>query len=77
MKIFTISCHSRCGSYFQPYLKRVVVLAENQTDAMIEFQKWSRLSGNEFIYTFDKWNIEVCELVGKSQIIDWDVSSDY
>ena len=58
MKMYRISCESDCGSYFQPYLKSIMVVAENKELAITEVKWILKVNGEEFIYPEKKWDIE-------------------
>ena len=77
MKMYRISCFSRCGSYFEPYLKSVIVLADTKEQAIESTKMWMKETKNYFIYPIEKWMVsEPTELIN-NQVIDWDISSDY
>jgi len=73
MKIFKISCYSHCGTYFNAYLKSIIVLAENAEQAKNIAEK-----RKGFIYPSKVWKIEeLASDFNTPKIIDEDFSSDY
>lgn len=78
MNIYKISFYSKCGSYFESYLKSVTVIATSKEHALEIVRDWSKKYGNSFIYPQEKWNIElITEYVPVPQVIDYEESSDY
>lgn len=76
MYVFQISCLSKCGTYFMPYLKSITVIAENEEQAKIEAKKWMEKEGYEFIYPEEKWDVEKIAEV-KIGVIDYINDTDY
>ena len=77
MKIYKISCYSRCGTYFGSYLKSLTILAEDEKSAIRVARNWMR-KNQSFLYKKKSWNIEVlCEDVLKEGVVDYDIDSDY
>lgn len=76
MNIYRISCYSACGTYFQPYLRSVTVLAANREDAIQRVQKWFKDTGREFLEKPDKWEVSTLGDVGHG-VVDWTEDSDY
>ena len=72
--IFKISCYSSCGSYFQPYLRSVTVIADDKEEAVNKVKDWCKSKGHKFIHEEKKWDVEI---LPTEHIIDYDIDSDY
>lgn len=78
LKIYKISCHSTCGSYFQAYLKSITVVAKNEAEAKEHVKKWLKQNGEKFIYEESKWDTTLLhDNITDGAIIDRDEDSDY
>ncbi len=77
MNIYTVSCHSDCGSYFVVYLQSVTVIASSEEHAKTLVKEWMTETGNTFLYEETKWNI-ILEREGlEPGVIKWHSNSDY
>lgn len=78
MNIYRVSCFSDCGSYFVSYLQSVTVKAESESQAKEVVKKWLSDNGKNFIYSEDKWEVELVSSKGEIPcVIDWIEESDY
>jgi len=78
MRIFKISCYSNCGTYFQPYLKSVTVIAETEADAIQILKEYFKKTGKKFIYEEKRWETEIIQdSVLSNSVIDEEIDSDY
>ena len=76
MKIYKISCHSNCGSYFSGYLQSLTIIAESPEAAKELAKKWQR-KNEFFIYPQDKWEIREVISQIENGVIDYNIDSDY
>ena len=76
MTVFAIFCHSKCGTYFVPYLKSVTVLADTKEEALVLVKAWLIETHHKFIRPEAEWDV-VAMSEAKKGVIDYDVSSDY
>ena len=76
MKLYKISCFSDCGTYFQPYLQSVTVLAETKEQAVEQYKEWSN-SNDKFVYEEKKWDVEDLGEVDSPKVIDYLMDTDY
>jgi hypothetical protein len=74
---YRISCFSKCGSYFQPYLKAVAVNAITEKDAVRMCKEWLEHTGREFIYPESEWTIRDITVAQNSGVVDFFEDSDY
>ncbi len=91
LKLFKVSCPSRCGSYFGTYLQHVMVKASDADEALNVIIEWMKETGNRFIYLDhdsavfrsdfamrSNWSIEeLCELDNTPCVVDYHEDSDY
>lgn len=76
MKIYKVSCHSSCGSYFASYLQSVTVVADNKIEAINKVKDYNLHTGEGFIRPITTDDVE--ELKQNSfGIIDYLHDSDY
>ena len=74
MNVYRISAYSKCGSYFQPYLQSVTVIAPSESTAIALCNEWLEKTKNRFITD----NIEIDNLGPARQgIITYNFDSDY
>ena len=75
-KLFCVSCHSTCRSYFASYLQSVTVVAKDKEQAVELVEKWLKKEGRKFIYKKDKWRVDILsdKLEG---VVDYHQDSDY
>jgi hypothetical protein len=62
VNIYKISCYSSCGSYFQPYLKSITVMADTKEDAIALAKEWMKKNNKEFVKPEEKWDITQLQL---------------
>jgi hypothetical protein len=74
MNVYQISAYSKCGSYFQPYLQSITVIAPDESSAMALCNEW--LKKTEYCFVND--NIEIDNLGPAQQgVITYNFDSDY
>ena len=76
MFVYKISCRSKCGTYFMPYLQSVTVIAGSQEQAIDMTQQWLIAAENKFLQPQSEWYVELLCEVGLG-VIDWVEDSDY
>jgi hypothetical protein len=76
MEMFKILCWSKCGSYFNPYLKSVTIIADSKDDAVSKVKGWLEKEDRSFIYPESEWKI-VSLSNSNNGVVDFDESSDY
>jgi hypothetical protein len=77
MKLFLISCRSSCGTYFQPYLQSVTVVAKDQKHAIEICEEWQKEN-----HSFEKKELKNMRITEIQQdlspgVVDFVVESDY
>lgn len=55
MKIYKVSCYSECGSYSEPYLQSILIIADDEPSAIAHVRLTLVNEGENFIYTEDRW----------------------
>jgi hypothetical protein len=77
MNVYKISCYSKCGSYFAPYLQSVTIVAESAEQAVEELKDWLKEQDRSFINKDESaWSVSL--LVNEPcGVIDWHEESDY
>ncbi len=78
MKLFKVSCHSKCGSYFASYLQSVTVAADSKESAIAAVTDWMADEGRSFIEKDDsKWHVTLLAAVLENRVVDWHEDADY
>lgn len=78
MNIYRISCYSACGTYFQPYLQSVTVIADSREDSIKIVQKWLNDNGYRFLEKDSaKWEVTELSQCLQAGVVDWTEDSDY
>lgn len=80
MAIFKVSRPSDCGSYFQPYLQSVTIVAESKAQAETVLTQWFVNRGESFVESKypPEWEVlaeDVSCTVAK--VVDFFIDSDY
>ena len=76
MSIYKVSCRSKCGSYFCPYLKSVTVIASSPDNAEWRVKEWLNKEDKNFIYAETEWvTVFISNII--PGVIDCDIDSDY
>jgi len=74
MNVYRITAYSECGSYFQPYLQSVTVIAPCESIAMALCNEWLKKTENRFVTD----NIEIENLGSARQgVITYNFDTDY
>ena len=77
MRVYSISCYSKCGGYFSSYLKELVIVARDENTARKIARKYTANPLNEeFIYEEKLWDVTDLGPV-KEGVIKEIVGSDY
>jgi len=74
MNVYIVSCHSKCGSYFMPYLRSVTVVADSEAAAL----DIVRAGDYKFLYPEKEWKVFLLSSdIKLGSVIDEDLSADY
>jgi hypothetical protein len=77
MNTYRISCYSKCGSYFHPYLQYVTVNAISEADAIRLCKEWLVRTGKEFELPESEWTIADVTYPQQPGVVDYLEDSDY
>ena len=73
MNIYMVDCYSDCGTYFEPYLQEVIVIAPNEEQASNYAKEVYR---DEFVS--NNFNVFLLTEIGEGlQIVNAHYDSDY
>lgn len=80
MAIYKVSRRSDCGTYFQPYLQSVMIVANSQEEAQAVLDAWMEEQKESFVkskypHLWETWAEGVT--ADKPQVIDHTIDSDY
>ena len=80
MALYKVTRYSDCGTYFQPYLQSVTVVADSKASAQSAIQKWSKQTGESFVESkyAPEWEVLSEDVTCPfDKVVDFVVDSDY
>lgn len=80
MAIYKVTQMSDCGTYFQPYLQSVLIVANSKQEAEKVLQHWMDENGESFVKSKygPEWDCYCEDVTSESaQVIDWTIDTDY
>lgn len=80
MAIYKVSRPSDCGTYFQPYLQSVTIVADSRAEAEATLEQWFKKENESFVKSKypPQWEVLVDNVTSPNPcIIDYVIDSDY
>ena len=77
MNIYKITGYSKCGTYFEPYLQSMTIIADTEDQARAHAIKWCRESGYSFIMPVAACDVILIASSCVNGVIDFLNESDY